>query len=423
MRKLLPLLVCLALGAGASEAHAAHTGRCLGGSSGPICHFWTGKVTAVDDGDTITVDIDGDGTSHPYVVRLSTVQAMELHDYNHKHRRGECYAVEATVRLEQLIKRSHWRVRLAAQDPNSHADVRLSRSVAVRMGGHWQDAGEVLMREGWTLWMPGSVEDAWNSTYDRLTQEAHLKGIGMWNPTHCGVGPHQDVPLRAWVNWDPPGSDVANVDQEWVKVQNMSSTETLPLAGWWIRDSFYRRLTFKPGTEIGPGETLTVYTGHGTDTRTSAYWNLDTPMFQNPGDSHQLGDGAYLFDPQGDLRLGEQYPCLVSCSDPLEGAVELTVQPRGVEYLLVRNVSDKPIDLYGYQLLKPGDQFLFPPGSVLGPGEVLRVNPIGNPKNDTRLTGFWGRGGPMFNDWGGELRLANFTGMTLACTAWGSGSC
>ena len=423
MRRLIPLLACLVLGAGATDAQAASTGRCLGGSSGPICHFWTGTTTAVDDGDTITVDIDGDHTGRPYVVRLSTVQAMELSDYNHHHRRGECYAIEATLRLEQLIRRSHWRVRLAAQDPGSHADKRLSRSVAVKMGGHWQDAGAVLMREGLTLWMPGSVEDAWNPTYDRLTQEAHLKGIGMWNPTHCGVGPHQDVPLRAWVNWDPVGVDAANVGDEWVKVQNMSPTQTLPLGGWWIRDSFKRRLTFKPGTEIGPGETLTVYTGHGTDTRTTAYWNLDVPMFQNPGDRHDLGDGAYLFDPHGDLRMGAQYPCLVSCSDPLEGAVQLAVQPRGLEYLLVRNTSAKTIDLYGYQLLKAGDQFLFPPGSTLGPGEAMRINALGSPKNDTRLVGYWGSGHAMFNDWGGWLRLENFTGMTLTCDAWGSGSC
>jgi hypothetical protein len=370
------------------------------------------------------VDIDGDHTSHPFVVRLSTVQAMELSDYRHNHRRGECHGVEATVRLEQLIKRSHWRVRLAAQDPNSHADIRLSRSVAVKVGGRWQDAGEVLMREGLTLWMPGSVEDAWNATYDRLTQEAHLKGIGMWNPTHCGAGPHQEVPLRAWVNWDPVGVDTQEVANEWVKIQNMSTTATLPLGGWWIRDSFYRRLTFKSGTEIGPGETLTVYTGHGTDTRTSAYWNLDAPMFQNPGDRHQLGDGAYLFDPQGDLRLGAQYPCLVACSDPLEGAVDITVQPRGLEYLLLRNVSTKTIDLYGYQLLQPGYQFVFEPGSKLGPGEAMRIDASGNPKNDTRLLGFWGiNGHPMFSDGGGALRLANFTGMTLACDAWGGGSC
>jgi endonuclease YncB( thermonuclease family) len=389
-----------------------------------MCHFWTGKATAVDDGDTITVDIDGDHTSRPFVVRLSTVQAMELSDYRGKHRRGECHGVEATLRLEQLIKRSGWRVRLAAQDPNSHADKRLSRSVAVKMGGRWQDAGAVLMREGQTLWMPGSVEDAWNATYDRLTQEAHLKGIGMWNPTHCGVGPHQDVPLRAWVNWDPVGVDTEQVANEWVKIQNTSATATLPLGGWWIRDSFYRRLTFKPGTEIGPGETLTVYTGHGTDTRTSAYWNLDTPMFQNPGDSHQLGDGAYLFDPQGDLRLGQQYPCLVACSDPLEGAVEITVQPRGLEYLLLRNVSGKTIDLYGYQLLQPGYQLVFQAGSKLGLGEAMRINAAGNPKNDTRLLGFWGiNSHPMFSDGGGALRLANFTGMTLACDAWGAGSC
>ena len=32
-------------------------------------------------------------------------------------------------------------------------------------------------------------------------------------------------------------------------------------------------------------------------------WTLAHPMFENPPpDGRALGDGAYLFDPQGDLR-------------------------------------------------------------------------------------------------------------------------
>jgi hypothetical protein len=226
------------------------------------------------------------------------------------------------------------------------------------------------------------------------------------------------------VNWDPVGIDTREVNNEWVKIQNTSTTTALPLGGWWIRDSFLRRLTFKPGTEIPPGGTLTVYTGRGNDTASSVHWNLRQPMFENPGDRHHLGDGAYLFDPQGDLRLGVQYPCLVACSDPIEGAVQLAVQPRGLEYLLVRNVSGAAIDLYGYQLLQPGYQYVFGPNSVLQPGEALRIYAAGNGHNDSRLARFWGiNDHPMLSDGGGAMRLANFTGLTLACDSWGDGAC
>jgi hypothetical protein len=230
--------------------------------------------------------------------------------------------------------------------------------------------------------------------------------------------------LRGWINWDPVGVDAREVNNEWVKIQNLSTTTALPLGGWWIRDSFYRRLTFRQGTVIQPGDTLTVYTGHGADTATSVHWNLNTPMFQNPGDRHHLGDGAYLFDPQGDLRLGVQYPCLVACSDPLEGAIELSVQPRDREYVLVRNVAGAAADLYGYQLLQPGYQYIFSPSSVLQPGETLRIYAAGNSSNNTRLVRYWGiNGHPMFADRGGAVTLANFFGLTLTCDSWASGHC
>ena len=36
-----------------------------GSPDGPLCTFWTGKVTFVADGDTIDVDIAGDGRRTP----------------------------------------------------------------------------------------------------------------------------------------------------------------------------------------------------------------------------------------------------------------------------------------------------------------------------------------------------------------------
>jgi endonuclease YncB( thermonuclease family) len=410
----------------ASSAQAEYIARCRGGHSGPKCHFWNGKATSIHDGDTISVDIDGDHTSRDFKVRFSSIQAMEQTVYSHipSRRRGYCHALEATARVEHLIKKSHYRVKLSSQDRNAKSDIRLRRSVWVRYQGRWTNLGSILMREGLTLWLPGLHEDAWNATYDLLGQQARQKGIGMWNPTHCGVGPHQEVPLRAWINWDPIGIDTHELQNEWVKIQNLSPTTTLPLTGWWIRDSDYRQLNFPAGTEIGPGQTLTVYTGHGTNTASRVYWNLNTPMFENPGDRHHLGDGAYLFDPQGDLRLAELYPCLVACADPLDGAVSLSVQPRGSrEWVDVNNVTGGDIDLYGYQLFKPGYQYIFDPGSVLHAGERLRLYGGGNPSNDSRLVRYWGVGHPMFTDSGGYIVLRNFRDRTLTCDSWGSGRC
>lgn len=75
--------------------------------------------------------------------------------------------MDATARLEQLIRQAEGRVRLAAQDPASRADVRLRRSVAIKRGGRWVDPGLQLIREGHAVLLAGTTEDAWNAAYGR----------------------------------------------------------------------------------------------------------------------------------------------------------------------------------------------------------------------------------------------------------------
>jgi hypothetical protein len=272
--------------------------------------------------------------------------------------------------------------------------------------------------------MTDTVEDAWNERYNRAEQEAARKGVGLWNPTHCGAGPSQDVPIRTWVSWDPLGNDAQNINGEWIKVENASTSTPLPLGGWWVRDSMLRRFTFPVGTVLAPGETATVHAGHGTRSGNEFYWGLDDPPFQNANDPRHLGDGGYLFDPQGDLRASMVYPCVVACSDPNQGAVAVSAQPRSPESVAFRNVSGHPVDLYGYEMeTESGSSYDFGSGSVLQPGEVLRLYVDGDPSDDTRLVRHWGVNRWLFPDRGGAVRLQTFTDITLACDAWGSGSC
>src|SRR5829696_2113242 len=231
-----PLLVALALLALLPATASART--------------WKGKATEVNDGDTIAVDVRGDGTRRPRDIR---VQAMELTRYSsHPSKwRGECHALEAAQRVLELVRRSHWKVRLSARHASSHAGRRLRRYVGVRSGGRWVDLGEVL------------------------------------------------------------------------KVQNRSPDRSLALGGWWVRDSMLRRYTFPGGTVLGPGQTVTVHAGHGADASGVLHWGLDVTLFPN-----NAGDGAYLFDPDGDLRASMAYPCVVACADPNQGALALDADPR-----------------------------------------------------------------------------------------------
>jgi micrococcal nuclease len=294
---------------------AAATAPCLPSGPSPRCQVWTGKVVRVNDGDTLSVDVAGDGTSTPRSIRLIDAQAMEQTVYSSvpAQRRGECHSLAATTRLEQLVKAGGGVVRLTAQQASSSSRNRPLRSVAVKIDGVWRDVGLDLMRHGLVLWQPFGVEWAWNAQYRVAQAQAARARLNLFDPDTCGVGPAQGTPLTVLVNYDAEGADDKNLNGEWVRVQNPSGA-ALPIAGWWVRDSALRRYTFPAGTVLPARGAIYVHAGSGTATATHKYWGQPGPVFDNPTvDDHAYGDGAYLFDPQGDMRGWMQYPCVLSC--------------------------------------------------------------------------------------------------------------
>jgi micrococcal nuclease len=288
----------------ASPAAAATVGPCFPG--GPKCTFWTGKVTLVADGDTIDVDIAGDGTSRVRRARMAGYNAMELTRYSNDaaRRRGECHGVSAANRLEQLIGPKR-QVRLAAQHASSYAqNGRLRRQVSVLLGGRWVDVGPIMLAEGRALAFPASDEWAWNAAYAAAARRAAAIGIGVWSPHACGPGPSAAVAMGLRAQYHAPKLDERKyLNSEWVKVLNPSSTP-VSLAGWWVRDSSLLRYHFPASAVVPPGGDVTLYIGRGTDQPGRAYfWGLPKPPFNNPSnDFRHNGDGAYLFDRRGNMR-------------------------------------------------------------------------------------------------------------------------
>lgn len=302
-------LVALLLSAAATGPAPAATGPCMPGAPSPRCTVWTGQVTFVADGDTVDVDVAGDGTRVPRRVRLTGLNAMEMTRYSGyaERRRGACHAVEATARLERLLRRGRMRVRLAAQDPASRAGPRLRRHLAVRIAGRWVDAGRVLLAEGHALWLPNGVEHAWNRDFRAQAERAAARRLRLYDPSACGPGPSAEAALELELNFDAAGRDDLNPDGEWMRVRNRAGA-AVPLAGWWLRDSSLRRFTFPAGTVVAPGGAVTVRVGRGAGDDHDLHRGLPAPVFENPTDDRRaLGDGAYLFDPEGDLRAGLIY--------------------------------------------------------------------------------------------------------------------
>jgi hypothetical protein len=198
----------------------------------------------------------------------------------------------------------------------------------------------------------------------------------------------------------------------------------IDLGGWYVRDSGLRRFTFPAGTVVPPGGEVTVYDGVGDSTGSDFYWGLRFPAFENvTRDEKAMGDGAYLFDPQGDLRLWFVYPCRSDCGDPAQGQLQLTAIPKGREAVRIANVGVTPIDLEPYRLTSRPYGYSFAPASVIQPGDVMRVR-LGDALQDDRpLTRYWATNGPILNNGGDAVQLRTYDDRVVACTAWGTKSC
>jgi endonuclease YncB( thermonuclease family) len=425
VRRVLPFLLAAAgLAAALPAAADAARGPCVAGVPGPSCYVWTAEVRQVNDGDTMDVDVLRDGTNASRRIRFAGVQAMELTVYNERARQGDCHAVEATERVERLVRRSKGRVRLAAADPFSTAGRRLVRTVAVRAGGRWTDVGTILMREGLALWWPNSREYAHNATYNLLLQRAIATRRGLFDPDACGIGPSSASPLALIVNWDADGPDDANPSGEWVKIRNLDPVNWVPLGDWRLRDAGLRDYLFPPHAVLPPGGALTVNVGTSGDDATVFPWGLESPAFTNvTTNGTNIGDGAYLFDPLGNVRAAMVYPCRWQCSDPLSGAVAIAVDPNGRgESVTLTNVSAAPIDVGDHVLKSPPESYHLQPGTVLQPGGSLRIRVVGDGE-DTELEKRWGLARPILREAGDVVRLSSYTDITVSCTAWGDRSC
>jgi micrococcal nuclease len=308
LRPALLLLPLLALAFGAAPASAA-SGPCRADGNGPTCRYWTGKVVFVSDGDTINVAIAGDHTDVARPIRITGLNAMELHRYSkyRSRRRGDCHGVPATNRLESLLRAGRMRVRLAAQHASSRSGHRLRRQVSTRIDGQWVDVAQVLLSEGHALWLPNSAEWAWNRDYHQAGTAAAAAGLRLWDPRGCGAGPSDGADISMRINYDADGNDFDNVNGEWARIANRSGAP-VSLAGWWFRDSALRRFTFPAGAVVPAGGTVTLRMGRGGNGGDEFHWGLGAPPLENPShDQRGIGDGGYLFDLRGNLRAWEVY--------------------------------------------------------------------------------------------------------------------
>ena len=92
------------------------------------------------------------------------------------------------------------------------------------------------------------------------------------------------------VYYNPPGPDHARNslrNKEYIKVKNTSS-KTLTLTGYTIRDNGPQKFTFPKGTKLKKGKTLTIRSGTGKKSSSVLYWGKASYIWNNTGDTARL---------------------------------------------------------------------------------------------------------------------------------------
>ena len=133
------------------------------------------------------------------------------------------------------------------------------------------------------------------------------------------AGTVRKSPLSLRVHWNAEGRERPN--GEWVRIRNHDPRRRVPLRGWRVRDPGLLGSKLKSGYRfprrafIPAGGSIRVRVGRGRNRNGVVYhWGLTHPLFQNATyGREQIGDGAYLFDPDDELRAYHQYPCRRPC--------------------------------------------------------------------------------------------------------------
>lgn len=420
-RRLISLLAGAALALPAVLSQAA---------LGPVAPGWAAstyskaKVVRTVDGDTIKVDTNGDGR-WDQAIRLIGIDTPE-HD--------TCGFTAAKRALKSLVRRKT--VILRSDTGKTGRQNRPERRVIVPVGSSKVDATTWMLSRGLGVWMPRKGEITGNRADHRAVRAAMAAGRGWFDEDRCGAGPAVNGALSMTVQYQAdaayklPVSERRN--QEFIRIRNNTAAD-LNIDGWTLRVGNDRRERVPSGGPIPPGETITIHVGQGTNSQFHRYLGSDVPMLPDAnldGNAH-VGGGAYLIDPQGDIRASMTWPCPGSCADPTGGALGLSavlVDPPGSEW---KNLNSEEIAITnrGNVPLRTGDMvvevspwvFEFPPNHVLNPGETVKI--LGGGGADDRLSFHLdARVEPLPNA-GGRVILRTFDAVVVDCFAWGTARC
>ncbi|WP_276280805.1 lamin tail domain-containing protein [Halorussus caseinilyticus] len=300
-----------ASGVSATRATAGPTDLRSGGAAGVQATDYstqsisgTEEVTVIDvtDGDTVTVEYDNGSTDE---VRLLGVDTPEVYgstspsEFEGVPDTGDgetCLGYEGEV-ASAMAKNRLLGERVTLKF-DSEADRRgyYGRLLAyVYIDG--ENFNYQLIDHG-----HARVYDSTFSMSDEFyaaESDAQSAGIGVW-ACEDPASELGEVTIERF-HPDPVGDDYANMNEEFVVLQNRRSASA-DLGGWEMEDEYGNQYDFPGSFSLDSGQTVTLHTGTGSDTASHLYWGrTDYAVWNNDGDT------GYLYTDGGEYVNSKSY--------------------------------------------------------------------------------------------------------------------
>ena len=391
----------------------------------------TGRVLVVADGDTFRFIPEGE--TDYVTVRLLGVNTPEVRGFNNKHFDTDMCGGEASTNVLKSVLKPGTQVQLRSLDPLSESLGRIQRYAFA-----WNplteqydiDVQAIVAQSGLAMWFTVKNEAALSYQYRVMIAQTQLEKRGIWNPLYCGPLEQPAANISVIVNWDASGNDNENINGEFITVRNIGDQD-VNLSGWLLRDSSLTAWFYFPeGTFIAPNDFRVVHAGQGINGQPNSrdlYMMSETALFPNIQPGKFLGDGAYLLDRNTAMRTYYEYPCVLDCSDPMQGVLRISdvnavataktlAKRANQEYIRIKNDGTEPALLDGYYLRRGLSTYPFLANTVIAPQKTLTVR-IGK-GTPTRSTQYWGRSTTLLNDSKDRVELMSNRNVTISAKAW-----
>ncbi|WP_126664350.1 lamin tail domain-containing protein [Haloterrigena salifodinae] len=126
------------------------------------------------------------------------------------------------------------------------------------------------------------------STYQSAESEARNNDIGVWNysepsnPPSDGGGDSDLIVSN--IHAEAAGNDHENLNGEYIELTNEGSS-SIDMTGWTLADDADHTFYFPSGFSLESGESVTIYSGSGSNSETELYWGSGRAIWNNSGDT------------------------------------------------------------------------------------------------------------------------------------------